>query len=98
MANRGQFKKGEKRRGQGKRGPGKLTKTVKEAFEIAFRDAQADKNSAANLANFREHSPREFIVACAKLIPAEVKGTMEHQHSIPNLEVVAAALGIEKKP
>lgn len=90
--------KGKKTGGRKKGVPNKFTKSVKAAFEAAFRDAQADETSAANLANFREHNPREFIAACSKLIPAEVKGTMEHNHNVPKLEVVAAALGIEKKP
>jgi len=98
VANAGTFKKGEKKRNQGKRGPGKLTKSVKSLLEAAFLDAQKDAASQSNLKNFMEHSPREFIAACSKLIPAEIKGSMEHTHKVASLEVVAAALGIEKKP
>jgi hypothetical protein len=75
----------------------KLTRSVKALLEAAFLDAQADNKSAANLKNFREHSPREFIAACSKLIPSEIKGDLTHTHKVASLEVVQAALGIEKK-
>jgi hypothetical protein len=90
--------KGRKTGGRRPGSPNKITQTVKEAFEMAFRAAQGDEKSAANLINFREHSPREFIAACSKLIPAEIKGDLTHTHKVASLEVVTAALGIEKKP
>lgn len=81
MANAGSFKKGEKRPNQGKRGPGKLTQTVKEAFEQAFKDLQG-KESEAHLLTWARENPTDFYRIAAKLIPnaveAEVNGQMSH--------------------
>lgn len=87
------FKKGEKKQNQGKRGPGKVPKSVKAAIEAAFMDAQADPKSAVNLYNFREHSPREFIAAAAKLIPQDVKATLDAKLLVtPNINLIVEAM------
>jgi hypothetical protein len=94
VANAGAFKKGEKKPNQGKRGPSKVTKTVKEAFEAAFRTAQ--ELPGVKLDDWAQANPTEFYKVCARLIPSEIKGQMEHTHKAPQLEVVAAALGVSK--
>lgn len=69
-------KPGERRGGRKKGTPNKLTQSVKQAFEVAFRDAQLDPKSPSNLTVFRDQYPREFIAAASKLIPAEIKGNL----------------------
>ena len=89
--------RGHKTGGGSRKGvPNKITKTVKEAFEAAFKDAQADPDDPAHLARFRKENPKEFIAACSKLIPAEVKGTMDHTIHAPALEMAVSALGLKK--
>jgi tartrate dehydratase alpha subunit/fumarate hydratase class I-like protein len=48
----------------------KLTKSVKEAFEIAFNQLQDD--SDANLAEWAKNNTTEFYKLAAKLIPTSV--------------------------
>lgn len=94
MAGRGS-KPGERRGGRKKGTPNKLTKTVKEAFEAAFADAQADPADPVNLKNFKALYPKEFIAVCGRLIPTDVKATVNATIKAPTLEVVAAAIGIK---
>jgi hypothetical protein len=96
VPNRGTFKKGEKRPNQGKRGPGKLTATVKGAFEKVFHDLQEDPEKPHALAAWAQMEPTEFYKLAAKLIPTELKGELTHNHKVPGLAVVAAALGVKK--
>ena len=96
MANRGSFKKGEKKPNQGKRGPNKLTKTVKEAFERVFHDLQKDEGEPHELSTWAKKEPTEFYKIAARLIPSELKGEMTHNHKLPSLEMVEAAIGIKE--
>jgi hypothetical protein len=96
MANAGTFKKGEKRPNQGKRGAGKLTATVKSVFEDTFKQLQKDPKKPHALAKWAEAEPTEFYKLAAKLIPTELKGELNHNHKLPGLDVVAAALGVKK--
>src|SRR4051812_14863526 len=98
MANAGSFKKGEKRPKQGrpKGTPNKLTKSVKEAFDAAFADAQANPEDPANLANFRLLFPKEFIAACSKLIPTKVEGDLRLAIT-PNINSVVEDMTKKKK-
>ena len=66
---------GKKSGGGSRKGsPNKLTKSVKEAFEIAFNELQGD--SEANLANWAKENPTEFYKLAAKLIPTSVNADL----------------------
>lgn len=67
------FKKGQGGRKHGSQN--KLTKTVKEAFESAFNALQDDPR--ANLLTWGRANPGYFYPLAAKLIPTELKGTIE---------------------
>ena len=67
-----QFEKGNK--GKPKGANNKLTKSVKEAFEVAFNELQGDKN--ANLANWAKENTTEFYKLAAKLIPTSVNADL----------------------
>jgi hypothetical protein len=66
------FIKGNK--GKPKGAQNKLTKSVKEAFEIAFSELQGD--SEANLTNWAKENPTEFYKLAAKLIPTSVNADL----------------------
>ncbi len=70
-----QFEKGNK--GKPKGAQNKLTKSVKEAFEIAFNELQGDKN--ANLATWAKENTTEFYKLAAKLIPTSVNADLTTQ-------------------
>ena len=66
---------GKKSGGGSRKGsPNKLTKSVKEAFEIAFNELQGD--SEANLANWAKENTTEFYKLAAKLIPTSVSADL----------------------
>jgi len=66
---------GKKSGGGSRKGrPNKLTKSVKEAFEIAFNELQGD--SEANLTNWAKENPTEFYKLAAKLIPTSVNADL----------------------
>jgi hypothetical protein len=66
---------GKKSGGGSRKGsPNKLTKSVKEAFEIAFNELQGD--SEANLANWAKENTTEFYKLAAKLIPTSVNADL----------------------
>jgi hypothetical protein len=66
---------GKKSGGGSRKGsPNKLTKSVKEAFEIAFSELQGD--SEANLANWAKENTTEFYKLAAKLIPTSVNADL----------------------
>ena len=66
---------GKKSGGGSRKGsPNKLTKSVKEAFEVAFNELQGDKN--ANLANWAKENTTEFYKLAAKLIPTSVNADL----------------------
>jgi hypothetical protein len=67
-----QFEKGNK--GKPKGATNKLTKSVKEAFEIAFSELQEDKE--ANLTNWAKDNTTEFYKLAAKLIPTSVSADL----------------------
>ena len=67
-----QFEKGNK--GKPKGATNKLTKSVKEAFEIAFSELQEDKE--AKLTNWAKENPTEFYKLAAKLIPTSVNADL----------------------
>jgi hypothetical protein len=67
-----QFEKGNK--GKPKGATNKMTKSVKEAFEIAFNELQGD--SEANLANWAKENTTEFYKLAAKLIPTSVNADL----------------------
>jgi hypothetical protein len=67
-----QFEKGNK--GKPKGATNKLTKSVKEAFEVAFNELQGDEN--ANLANWAKENTTEFYKLAAKLIPTSVNADL----------------------
>jgi hypothetical protein len=94
VANKGAFKKGEKRPNQGrpKGRVNKITQTVKESFEAAFRSAQ--ELPGVKLEDWAQANPTEFYKIAARLIPSEIKGQVDHTVRAPQLEVVAAALGV----
>lgn len=70
-----QFEKGNS--GKPKGAKNKLTKSVKEAFEIAFNELQGDKE--ANLANWAKENTTEFYKLAAKLIPTSVNADLTTQ-------------------
>ena len=91
-------KPGERVPGSGRKPgtPNRLTVGVKEAFENAFKDAQADPKHPSNLVQFSKEFPREFIAAAAKLIPTELKAELVHRVN-PEVGVVLEAMGALKK-
>ena len=69
---------GKKSGGGSRKGrPNKLTKSVKEAFEVAFNELQGDKN--ANLATWAKENTTEFYKLAAKLIPTSVNADLTTQ-------------------
>ncbi len=67
-----QFEKGNK--GKPKGATNKMTKSVKEAFEITFNELQGDKE--ANLTNWAKDNTTEFYKLAAKLIPTSVSADL----------------------
>jgi hypothetical protein len=65
---------------------------VKEAFEAAFRKAQG--TPGVKLDDWMLANPDDFYKICAKLIPNEIKGQMDHKVTAPELAVIASALGV----
>jgi hypothetical protein len=66
------FEKGNK--GKPKGATNKMTKSVKEAFEITFNELQGDKE--ANLTNWAKDNTTEFYKLAAKLIPTSVNADL----------------------
>lgn len=72
---------GKKTGGGSRKGsPNKLTKSVKEAFEIAFNELQSDKN--ANLATWAKENTTDFYRLAAKLIPTDIKADIESKSDL----------------
>lgn len=78
MAGKGS-KPGERRGGRKAGTPNKLTRTVKEAFEGAFNDMQADP--AVRLGTWGKANPTEFYKLAARLIPAEINAKVSTQET-----------------
>ncbi len=75
MANAGLFKKGKKAGpGRPKGVPNKVTQTVKEAFEAAFRTLQ--DQPGAKLDDWAKENPTDFYKIASKLIPTDVKAEL----------------------
>ena len=73
-------------KGQGGRQPGAtnlLTRTVKETFQTVFNDLQNDPETC--LSTFATKYPKEFHQIVAKLIPTDVKATIETENVKVNL-------------
>jgi len=68
------FEKGNK--GKPKGTPNKLTRTVKETVLAVFNELQDDPKH--NLLAFAQKYPRDFYPIAAKLIPTELKATVEN--------------------
>lgn len=85
--------KGGKRPGSGrKKGtPNKLTASVKEAFETAFRQLQGVPG--ARLDDWAQSNTTEFYKLASKLIPSELNATVQLQETAVEL----LAKGIERK-
>ena len=72
---------GKKTGGGSRKGsPNKLTKSVKEVFEIAFNELQSDKN--ANLATWAKENTTDFYRLAAKLIPTDIKADIESKSDL----------------
>lgn len=71
--NRGS-KPGEKRGGRAKGVPNKLTRTIKQAIEVAF----ADVGGAEYLARMAKEQPVAFMTLLGKIIPTQL------EHSNPD--------------
>lgn len=56
--------------------PNKLTRSVKEAFEIAFNSMQEEKG--VNLLEWGKGNPTEFYKISARLIPETLTGRVTH--------------------
>lgn len=56
--------------------PNKLTRSVKEAFEIAFNSMQKEKN--VNLLEWGKGNPTEFYKISARLIPETLNSRVTH--------------------
>lgn len=93
MAGRGS-KPGERRGGRQAGTPNKITRSVKEAFEAAFREAQ--ELDGVKLSDWMRINPDDFYKICAKLIPTDIKASVTATVKAPGLEVVAAALGVSQ--
>jgi hypothetical protein len=69
--------------GDGTPGPGrpkglqnKFTRTVKVAFEEAFKDLQEDESDPAHLKRWARANPTQFYQIASKLIPAELNANV----------------------
>ena len=67
---------GRKTGGRSKGTPNKLTTSVKEAFEIAFRSMQAEKD--VNLLDWGKANPTDFYKISARLIPETINSRVTH--------------------
>lgn len=62
--------------GRAKGTPNKLTVTVKQAFEQAFKDLQADPKQPYHLLNWAKENQTDFYKLASKLIPEEISGNV----------------------
>lgn len=67
--------------------PNKITKTVKEAFEAAFNEAQG--MPGVKLSDWMKDNPTDFYKIAARLIPTEVKGELGHTVKVSEATVLA---------
>lgn len=66
---------GLNRNGRPKGTPNKLTRTVKEAFEVAFSELQGVPG--AKLGDWAQANPTDFYKIAAKLIPSELNANVK---------------------
>lgn len=65
--------KGHKKTGGREKGtPNKLTKTVREAVELAFTEMNEDATQPYSLIEWGKKNPKDFYLIAAKLIPIQV--------------------------
>ena len=57
--------------------PNKITRTVRVAFEEAFRDINVDPAQPYALASWAKKNPTEFYRLASKLIPVQVAATID---------------------
>lgn len=76
-------KPGEHRGGRKAGTPNKLTRTVKEAFEIAFQTLQEEPG--VKLGDWGKANPTDFYKIAARLIPTEVDATLSMQETAVEL-------------
>lgn len=68
------FKKGHSKiGGKSKGSQNKLTKSVKECFEVVFTELQSDPK--VKLSQWAKVNPTDFYKLCARLIPAAIDVT-----------------------
>lgn len=82
MAGKGS-KPGERRGGRKAGTPNKLTKTVKEAFELAFQTMQEEPG--VKLMDWGKANPTDFYKLAARLIPTEIDATVKTQETAVDL-------------
>lgn len=81
------------------RPPGTLNKSTK-AIKDAFHEAFFKRGGVAALLKWAEKNETEFYKLAARLIPVQVKGTINHQVSAQELsdDELAAIVRREQKP
>lgn len=82
------FKEGNPGRPKGAKG--KLTKTVRETVLSAFNSLQDDPQH--NITAFAKKYPRDFYNIAAKLIPTEIRGTINTSDVVDYSKLSDAAL------
>lgn len=73
--NQGLHLKGKKQGGRQKGTPNKMTSSVKEAFQAAYKSIGGDRA----LADWARNNPTHFYQLYAKLIPQDINKTVEHR-------------------
>ena len=76
--------------GRPKGSPNKLTKTVRGTVLSTFNKLQEDKEH--NLEAFAKKYPRDFYTIASKLIPTEIRGTINTSDEIDYSKLSDAAL------
>lgn len=85
------FEQGHKKVGGRDKGtPNKLTKTVRETVLSAFNSLQDDPQH--NITAFAKKYPRDFYNIAAKLIPTEIRGTINTSDTVDYSKLSDAAL------
>lgn len=69
----------------------RVTRSVRQAFEAVFLDCQSDPKHPSNLANFARAHPKEFVAACSRLIPTEIKADVAHR-IVPDVALTLRAM------
>lgn len=77
-------------KGKPKGVPNKLTKTVRETVLEAFNQLQTSEDT--NIVAFAKKYPRDFYNIAAKLIPTEIRGTINTSDVVDYSKLSDAAL------